>query len=108
MDSDFERSVFEQYCTPFIIQTTFNHLKTDMSGFLTPTVFTFVKRVWTIGHSIADPTLRNAGIFVIPASEFMTGLSVKVFRIAVLFVAVVKTVGMTVAVPDLRDTKSCK
>jgi hypothetical protein len=36
----------------------------------------------------------------------MTGLSVKVFRLTILFVTVVQAVWMAVTMPDLWDAKS--
>ena len=67
---------------------------------------TFIKSVRTVWQTVANPPLGHAGILVVAAGELVAGLAVQLEGLAVFLVAVVKAVGVAVAVPDVRDAEA--
>ncbi len=65
---------------------------------------TFIKPVGAVWYAVADPPLGNAGVFGIAAAELVTRYFMNLVWLTVLFVAIVQTVWMTVAMPNVRNT----
>jgi hypothetical protein len=70
--------------------------------------FTFIKSIGTVGHIVANPSLRNAGVFIVTTRELVAGLSVELKGLAVLFITVIQTVRVTITVPDVRYAQTWK